>query len=80
MLNTPGAALTVWTAIEKLAVWVCAADPLSVTLIVKFEVPLAAGVPEITPPLDRVNPDGKPPEAIVHVYPGLPPLALSVAL
>jgi hypothetical protein len=45
----------------------------------KLEVPVAVGAPEITPALEIVNPAGKLPEATVHVYPGLPPLALTVA-
>jgi hypothetical protein len=80
IVNRLGAALIGWTISEKLAVCVCAGDPLSVTVIAKFDVPLAAGVPEMTPPLESVNPDGKPPEAIAHVYPGVPPLALNAVL
>jgi hypothetical protein len=75
-----GVASTGCTVIEKVVVCVCAGDPLSVTVIAKFDVPLAVAVPEITPPLESVNPAGRPPEAIVHVYPGLPPLALNVVL
>jgi len=80
MLSRLGAALTVWTTIERFAVCVCAGDPLSVTVIAKFEVPPAVGVPEITPPLERVNPEGRLPPLTDHVYPGLPPLALNVTL
>jgi hypothetical protein len=43
-------------------------------------VPFAVGVPEITPALDSVSPAGRLPDAIDQLYPGVPPLALSVAL
>ena len=59
---------------------VCAGDALSFTATVNVAVPLAVGVPEITPPLDSESPAGRLPDAIDHVYPGVPPLALSVAL
>jgi hypothetical protein len=58
---------------------VCTGDPLSFTATENVAVPLAVGVPEITPPLDIVSPAGRPPEAIDHVYPGVPPVALKVA-
>jgi hypothetical protein len=38
-------------------------DPLSVTVTLKAEVPLAVGVPDITPALESVSPAGKLPEA-----------------
>ena len=54
--------------IEVAADFVCAGLPLSATVIVKFEVPVALGVPEITPVASaRVNPAGKLPELIDHV-------------
>jgi hypothetical protein len=59
-----GAALT---AIDSGADAVCTGDPLSCTATVNVAVPLAVGVPEITPPLDIVNPAGKLPDAIVHI-------------
>ena len=59
-----GAALTVIDSFAE-AVW--AGDPLSFTVTLKLAVPLAVGVPEITPPLDSVNPAGKLPDAIDHV-------------
>ena len=53
---------------EVAADWVCAGLLLSVTLTVKFEVPLLVGVPEITPvDDDRVRPAGRLPEATDHV-------------
>ena len=60
---------------------VCAGDPLSCTRTVNVDVPLPAGVPEITPLLaDSVSPAGRLPDVTAHVYPGVPPVALSVAL
>jgi hypothetical protein len=40
---------------------VCAGDALSDTVTVKVAVPVAIGVPEITPPADIVNPAGRAP-------------------
>src|ERR1700685_1236623 len=37
----------------------------------------AAGVPEIPPALESASPAGRLPDASDHVYPGVPPLALS---
>lgn len=65
--------------IDSLAETVCAGDPLSFTETVKFEVPLAVGVPEITPALDSNKPAGSFPEGSDHVKPGVPPFALSCA-
>ena len=64
--------------IDRGADLVCTGLPLSLTLTVKVEVPLAVGVPEITPELASVSPAGKLPELIDHLYPGVPPLAASV--
>jgi hypothetical protein len=44
-----------------------AVDPLSVTVTLKVEVPLAVGVPEITPALESVSPAGKLPGAMDQV-------------
>ena len=53
----------------------------ALTWTVKFEVPVAVGVPEITPVLAvSVSPGGSAPLAIDHVYGGVPPLAASVAV
>jgi hypothetical protein len=68
-----------FTCSASVAVCVCAGVPLSDTVIDKFEIPLVVGVPEITPALDRVSPAGRLPALSFHVYPGVPPLALSVA-
>src|SRR5262245_66350412 len=46
----------------------------AVTRTVKFEVPVAVGVPEITPVLAAsVSPAGSAPLAIDHAYGGVPP-------
>jgi hypothetical protein len=56
-----------FTVIDSEAVCVCAGDPLSFTPTVNVEVPLAVGVPEITPALESANPAGSFPEASDHV-------------
>jgi hypothetical protein len=56
-----------FTVIDSLAEAVCTGDPLSFTATVNVELPLAVGVPEITPALESANPAGRPPEAIDHV-------------
>jgi hypothetical protein len=61
--NVLVAALTV---IDSCADAVCAGDPLSFTATVNVAVPLPVGVPEITPPLESVNPAGKLPDASDH--------------
>jgi hypothetical protein len=53
--------------IDSFAEAVCAGDSLSFTATVKFEVPLAVGVPDITPALDSDSPAGSFPEASDHV-------------
>jgi hypothetical protein len=45
---------------------------------VKVDVPVAVGVPEITPPLLRLKPLGSVPEALLHVRAPAPPLACRV--
>jgi hypothetical protein len=67
------------TVIDSCADAVCAGDALSAAVTVKVDVPVAVGVPEITPAADIVNPAGRLP-LTDHVYPGVPPLALNVAL
>jgi len=48
--------------------WVWAGLWLSLTVAVKFAVPLAVGVPEITPVEEfRVNPAGRPPDVTDQV-------------
>jgi hypothetical protein len=51
----------------KLAVAVEAEELESVTLTMKFEVPVAVGVPEIVPEAESVRPAGREPELIVQV-------------
>jgi len=48
-------------------------------LTVKLNVPAAVGVPEITPPLERLKPPGRVPLAMLHVM-GVSPLAVRVWL
>ena len=56
-------------------------DVASVTLTVKLLVPVAVGVPEMTPVLDdSPSPAGRLPKAMDHVYGLVPPVAASVAL
>lgn len=53
----------------------------SVTFTVKLLVPVAVGVPEITPVLAASDrPDGNEPELIDHVYGDVPPLHAMVAV
>ena len=70
----------VLTVMDSCADAVCAGDPLSVTVTVKLDVPVFVAVPEIAPELESDRPAGSFPELTDHVYPGVPPLALSVAL
>ena len=51
------------TVIESVVDCVCSGLLLSVTRTVKLDVPLAVGVPEITPPLESVSPAGSVPDA-----------------
>jgi hypothetical protein len=64
IVSVLGAALTV---IDSCTPAVCAGDPLSCTPTVNVEVPLAVGVPEITPELESANPAGRLPDAMDHV-------------
>jgi hypothetical protein len=72
MLNVDAA-----TVIDSDTDAVCTGDPLSLTDTVNVALPAPVGVPEITPALESASPAGKLPEATDHVYPGVPPLALS---
>ena len=78
--NAGGACVTASTTIESVTVWLCAGDEESETVTLNVAVPLADGVPEITPPAESVNPAGRLPEVIDQLYPGVPPLAESDAL
>jgi hypothetical protein len=63
------------TTIEVAADFVWAGLLLSVTITVKLDVPVTDGVPEITPVVaDMVNPAGRLPDGMDHVYAGVPPL------
>jgi hypothetical protein len=53
------------TVIDSCAVAVC--DPPSFTATVNVAVPFDVGVPEITPPLERLRPAGRLPDEIDHV-------------
>ena len=49
---------------------------MSVTLTARLVTPVVVGVPEIVPVVAaRVNPAGRLPDVIDHVYAGVPPLA-----
>ena len=52
--------------------------PPSVAVTVKLEVPVAVGVPEITPPLDNPRPAGNDPTVTAYVYEPNPPLDVMV--
>jgi hypothetical protein len=67
MLSAAGADVTGVTTIENVTVLLCAFDSVSVTVTPKVEVPLTVGVPEITPPLDSVSPDGRLPDERLHL-------------
>ncbi len=59
---------------------VCTGVLLSLTIAVKVDVPFPVGVPEIRPVEELSdNPAGSVPDAIDHVYVGVPPLACSDA-
>ena len=51
---------------------------LSETCTVKFAVAATLGVPEMTPPVDRVKPVGNAPALSDHVYGAVPPVAARV--
>jgi hypothetical protein len=49
---------------------------LSLTVVVKLEVPVDVGTPEMTPvELERLSPEGSEPDAIAHLYIKVPPVA-----
>jgi hypothetical protein len=56
------------TVIEPAVANVCAGLPESVTPIIKLDVPLVVGVPDITPFCsDRASPAGRLPDVIPHL-------------
>ena len=68
------------TVILKPLVAVCGDPAESVTCAVKLEVPIAVGVPEMTPvALVSDSPAGSEPLDIDQLYGGVPPLAARVA-
>src|SRR5260370_28571218 len=72
----PGDCCAAATVIEVAADFVWTGLPLSLTAAVKLDVPVAVGVPEITPVVAaRVRPAGRPAEAIHHEEDQEPPLA-----
>lgn len=57
----------------------CEGLPLSVTVAVKVDTPLAVGTPEIVPAdAARARPWGSLPEVIDHTYGAVPPVAFRV--
>jgi hypothetical protein len=69
------------TTIDNCSVAVIAGADESATEIVKVDVPVAVGVPEITPVAAfRVRPAGRVPAEIDHVYGIEPPVAARVWL
>jgi len=51
---------------------------LSLTVVVKTDVPVEVGTPEMTPvELERLSPVGNEPDAIAHLYIRVPPVATS---
>lgn len=64
------------TTIEREVDLVCAGLPASVTIAVKFAVPVAVGVPEIRPVAGvRVSPAGRLPAVTDQAKGVVPPLA-----
>lgn len=55
------------TTIATVADTFCAGLPLSLTVSVNVEVPLAVGVPEIRPPVESVSPAGRLPDVTDQV-------------
>ena len=65
--------------IDKLTDCETAGISESVTIMVKFDVPVAVGVPLIAPVAAfNVNPAGKVPLKMDHVYGAAPPVAATV--
>lgn len=73
MIVNCGGAITMLNAFVAVNAGVLA----SATCTVKFAVPTAVGVPEITPPLSA-SPAGKDPALILHVNGDIPPVAVRV--
>ena len=58
--------------------FVAVCDALSATRTTKFAVPALPGTPLITPPAESVSPVGSVPDASVHEYGAVPPVAAKV--
>ena len=67
------------TSMVSMAVAVAGVDSESVTSTVKLTLPEAVGVPLMVPPLESESPAGSDPEARLHLYGDVPPVADSVA-
>jgi hypothetical protein len=80
MLKAVGVVGAAATAIEKVIVFVNCGELESEAVIANVEVPVAVGVPEITPALDSVRPAGKLPDEMVHAYGCVPPVAVNATL
>lgn len=63
VIDNEGAATTIEVTEDLL----CAGLPLSVTVTVKFEVPVTVGVPETVPFAASVTPAGKVPEVMAQL-------------
>jgi hypothetical protein len=69
------------TVIDTVAELVLSGLEESASDAVKWKVPLAEGVPDMTPVAElRLRPDGRLPDEIDHTYGLLPPTAESEAL
>ncbi len=66
-----------FTEMLSAAVWICCGVPVSATFTVKYEVPVAVGVPEMPPVLVRVKPEGNDPVSRLQVRVPVPPVAAS---
>jgi hypothetical protein len=67
MLSAVAALCAAVTTIENVTVLLWVFDAESVTVTLKLKVPLTLGVPEITPPLDNVSPEGRLPDETLHL-------------
>jgi hypothetical protein len=64
MPSVAGAIATGRTTIDRVTVCVCAGELESDTVTLNVDVPLAVGVPETKPLLERFNPAGRLPDVI----------------
>lgn len=80
MLRAVGVAAAGETASEYVVVFVCFDELESEAATANVEVPLTVGVPDRTPELESVSPDGSVPDVSVHEYGPFPPCALNATL